>query len=166
MKVNILIAFVIGFFINHLLGTVCQSRLVEGTNLSPAENCANQFKAYDPNSRKCVTCAPNEALGKDYTCKRYSQLYKAIPDPNVNGGWAASINPGKSCTEYDKGIQYGNSGNDCGNTGHCMRLATDTDTTDCSCFPIDSNTVYSGFYRETGTDGLRKPPEKWVACDR
>ena len=30
--VGLLIAFVIGFFAKHLLGTVCQSRLVEGSS--------------------------------------------------------------------------------------------------------------------------------------
>jgi hypothetical protein len=32
--IYLLIAFILGFFVKHLLGTVCHSRLVEGTSFT------------------------------------------------------------------------------------------------------------------------------------
>lgn len=37
--VGLLIAFVVGFFAKHLLGTVCESRLVEGTSDNRGADC-------------------------------------------------------------------------------------------------------------------------------
>ena len=34
--IELLVAFVLGFFMKHLLGTVCQGRLVEGVKISQA----------------------------------------------------------------------------------------------------------------------------------
>ena len=43
--VELLIAFVLGFFVKHLLGTVCNSRLIEGSRRiygdTTGDNCEN-----------------------------------------------------------------------------------------------------------------------------
>jgi hypothetical protein len=47
--IYLLIAFILGFFVKHLLGTVCRSRLIEGSLVAEVAD-APVDKVLDPNS--------------------------------------------------------------------------------------------------------------------
>ena len=86
--IGLLIAFVLGFFMKHLLGTVCESRLVEGLEYTyngvecEHDKCPYSDLGYECVGGKCLSpdCAPNPNPDGDGEWKRYLEGAKDRKD--------------------------------------------------------------------------------------
>ena len=101
--IGLLIAFVVGFFMKHLLETVCESRLIEGSleysyNGHPCDSANKCVDGYECVGKYCLSrqCAPNHNPDGDGEWKRFLDRAKRDHDFDIILGNAGPPLPATS----------------------------------------------------------------------
>jgi hypothetical protein len=88
--VELLIAFILGFFVKHLLGTVCNSRLIEGVRESDlvAGDTIGDHCNEDNNCRNGMICSSGACfhqniLERGERCKDYRRCISTYCNPDT-----------------------------------------------------------------------------------